>query len=47
MCVAGVSTAGTTGSAGNFAPGTWHLVICTPDNLGNTGEGDTGTTGAG
>jgi hypothetical protein len=45
--IAGVPTAGTTGSGGNFAPGTWHLVICTPDNLGNTGSGDTGNTGAG
>jgi hypothetical protein len=25
----------------------WHLVICTPDNLGNTGSGDTANTGAG
>jgi hypothetical protein len=50
--IAGVPTAystgtGNTGSGGNFAPGTWHLVICTPDSLGNTGSGNTGNTGSG
>lgn len=48
--IAGVPTAyntgsgnrGNAGSGGNFAPGTWNLVICTPDNLRNTGSGNTG-----
>ncbi len=31
----------------NFAPGTWHLVICTADNPSNTGSGNTGNTGSG
>jgi hypothetical protein len=41
---AGSGNTGTTGSGGKFAPGTWHLVICTPDNLGNPGSGKTGNT---
>jgi hypothetical protein len=32
--IAGAPTAYNTSSGGNFAPGTWHLVICTPDSLG-------------
>jgi len=46
----GSGNTGNTSSSGNFAPGTWHLVICTPENLGNTGSGNTrntGNTGAG
>ena len=40
--VAGVPTAYDTGSGDNLAPGTWQLVICSPDNVGNTGSGNTG-----
>jgi hypothetical protein len=50
VLIAGEPTAdntGDTGSGGNFAPGTWHLAICTPDSLGDTGSGNAGSTGSG
>jgi hypothetical protein len=49
-----VPAAGNTGSSNtgttvfwSGAPGTWHLVICTADNPGNTDSGGTGNTGSG
>jgi hypothetical protein len=38
---------GTTSAGENVAPGTWHLAICTPDNLGDPSSGGAGNTGAG
>jgi hypothetical protein len=49
--IAGLPTASNAGSGTtvfsgrNFAPGTWHLVICAAVNPGYTGSGNTGTTG--
>jgi hypothetical protein len=31
----------------NFAPGTWHLVVCAAVNPGYTGSGNSGNTGTG
>jgi hypothetical protein len=42
----GSGTTGTTISWGG-APGTWHLIMCTASNAGNTGSGASGNTGSG
>jgi hypothetical protein len=50
ILISGEPTAGdsgTTSAGGIVAPGTWHLAICTPDNLGDASSGSASNTGAG